>query len=176
MYGAGVDRNYWLPPIRAWRISRSVVGAGPNSMIPRSGDFTLDPDAPAQSINVDFYFDGPAGASGAMGMRVLANQHRDDLCAAIGSCEHAFDFDVPLGVRDGKSHEVHAYGIDTAEVTMIGNRITAVINGVKVHDNVECPKGTGGQIDDNVNEPGPIMLQGDHGTVSFRNVQIKELP
>ena len=72
-----------------------------------------DPDAPTQAIDVDFYFGGPAG-SGAQGMRVLADQHRDDLCGALGSCEHAFDFDVPLGVRDGKPHEVHAYGIDTA--------------------------------------------------------------
>jgi len=40
---------------------------------------------------------------------------------------------------------------------------------------VECDRGTGGQLDDNVTEPGPILLQGDHGTVSFRNIQIKEL-
>jgi hypothetical protein len=64
----------------------------------------------------------------------------------------------------------------TAEATMIGNRITVILNGVKIHDNVECAQGTGGQIDDNVSEPGPILLQGDHGTVSFRNLQIKELP
>ena len=64
----------------------------------------------------------------------------------------------------------------SAEVTMIGHRITATLNGVRIHDNVECSNGTGGQLDDNVNEPGPIMLQGDHGTVSFRNIQIKNLP
>ncbi len=32
------------------------------------------------------------------------------------------------------------------------------------------------EIDGNVDEPGPIFLQGDHGTVSFRNIRIKELP
>lgn len=64
----------------------------------------------------------------------------------------------------------------TAEVTIIGNKITAVLNGEKVHNNVECTRATGGEIDGNVNEPGPIMLQGDHGTVSFRNIRIKELP
>jgi hypothetical protein len=50
-----------------------------------------------------------------------------------------------------------------------------VLNGVKIHNNVECRKGTGGQLDNNVDQPGPIFLQGDHGTVWFRNVQIKEL-
>jgi len=63
----------------------------------------------------------------------------------------------------------------TAEATIIGDRITVVLNGVKIHDNVECRKGTGGQLDNNVDQPGPIFLQGDHGTVWFRNIQIKEL-
>lgn len=63
----------------------------------------------------------------------------------------------------------------TVEATMIGNRITVTLNGVKIHDNVECNKPTGGELDDKVKEPGPIFLQGDHGTVSFRNIQIKEI-
>jgi len=64
----------------------------------------------------------------------------------------------------------------TAEATIIGNKITVVMNGVTIHNNVECNKATGSEIDDKVNEPGPIFLQGDHGTVSFRNIRIKELP
>ncbi|HYG34143.1 MAG TPA: DUF1080 domain-containing protein [Clostridia bacterium] len=64
----------------------------------------------------------------------------------------------------------------TVEATMIGNRITVIMNGVKIHDNVECTRATGSEIDNKVNEPGPIFLQGDHGTVSFRNMRIKELP
>jgi hypothetical protein len=64
----------------------------------------------------------------------------------------------------------------TVEATMIANRITVIMNGVKIHDNVECNKATGSEIDNKVNEPGPIFLQGDHGTVSFRNIRIKELP
>ncbi len=64
----------------------------------------------------------------------------------------------------------------TAEATIIGNRITVVLNGVKIHDNVECTRPTGGEIDNKIGEPGPILLQGDHGTVSFRNIRIKELP
>src|SRR6266436_5357868 len=63
----------------------------------------------------------------------------------------------------------------TAEATIIGNRITVIMNGVKIHDNVECNKATGSEIDNKVNEPGPIFLQGDHGDVSFRNIRLKEL-
>ena len=63
----------------------------------------------------------------------------------------------------------------TAEATIIGNKITVVLNGVKIHDNVECNKATGSELDDKVDQPGAIFLQGDHGTVWFRNMQIKEL-
>jgi 3-keto-disaccharide hydrolase len=64
----------------------------------------------------------------------------------------------------------------TVEATIIGDRITVILNGVKIHDNVQCDRATGSEIDGRVKEPGPIMLQGDHGTVSFRNIRIKELP
>jgi hypothetical protein len=64
----------------------------------------------------------------------------------------------------------------TCEATIIGNRITVVMNGVKIHDNVECKKATGSEIDNKIDQPGPIFLQGDHGTVWFRNLRIKELP
>ena len=63
----------------------------------------------------------------------------------------------------------------TVEATMIGDKITVTLDGIKIHDNVECREPTGSQIDNNVDEPGPIFLQGDHGTVSFRNLRIKIL-
>ncbi|MCX6906121.1 MAG: DUF1080 domain-containing protein, partial [Verrucomicrobia bacterium] len=63
----------------------------------------------------------------------------------------------------------------TCEVTALGSKFTVIMNGVKIHDNVECNRPTGGELDNKVTEPGPILLQGDHGTVSFRNLQIKEL-
>ncbi|MCA9593363.1 MAG: hypothetical protein KC776_08625 [Myxococcales bacterium] len=71
-----------------------------------------DPDAPDTAIDVHLYFDGPAG-SGAKAGVVTANVSRQDLCTAIGSCEHGFDVPPPLSLFDGKAHEVHAYGIDT---------------------------------------------------------------
>lgn len=54
-------------------------------------------------------------------------------------------------------------------------RVTLVWNGEKVIDNAEIAGATGGALDGNVTQPGPIFLQGDHGKVSFRNVRIKPL-
>ena len=64
----------------------------------------------------------------------------------------------------------------TAEVTINGNKITVILNGKKIHDSVECNVATGSEIDKNVTAPGPLFLQGDHGTVSFRNMRVKTLP
>ncbi|MBM3846463.1 MAG: DUF1080 domain-containing protein [Verrucomicrobia bacterium] len=63
----------------------------------------------------------------------------------------------------------------TVEATIVGNKITVILNGKKIHDEVVCDKATGSELDNKVTEPGSIFLQGDHGTVWFRNMRIKEL-
>lgn len=64
----------------------------------------------------------------------------------------------------------------TLEASIVGDKITVTLNGVKVHDQFVSSQATGGQLDDKVGEPGPIMLQGDHGSIRFRNLSIKPLP
>jgi hypothetical protein len=54
-------------------------------------------------------------------------------------------------------------------------RVTLVWNGEKVIDNAEIEGPTGAALDSKVTEPGPILLQGDHGKVSFRNIKIRAL-
>lgn len=60
----------------------------------------------------------------------------------------------------------------TFDITLIGRRVTVVLNGQTIIDNEEIPGITGGALDSNEGEAGPIMLQGDHTKVSFRNVTI----
>lgn len=81
------------------------------------------------------------------------------------------------GIKAPDSYSTNPPGLwNTVEATIIGNKVTVFLNGIKIHDNVEVTKATGSEIDDKVNEPGPIFLQGDHGWVAFRNLQIRELP
>lgn len=47
------------------------------------------------------------------------------------------------------------------------------LNGVIIHDNIEVPWPTGGPIEKNESPMGPLMIQGDHGPVAFRNIQYK---
>jgi type 1 glutamine amidotransferase len=64
----------------------------------------------------------------------------------------------------------------TTEVTLIGNKASVTLNGVKIHDNVVLDRATGGELDGNVGAPGSFFLQGDHGAIAFRNMRVKPLP
>ncbi len=64
---------------------------------------------------------------------------------------------------------------NTLHAQYVDNRITASLNGVLIHDEQEVNEVTGGAMPGGVNEPGPIMLQGDHGKVWFRNVWLRPL-
>lgn len=60
----------------------------------------------------------------------------------------------------------------TYDITLVGRMVTVVLNGTEVICNREIPGITGGAIDSHEGEPGPILLQGDHGRVDFRNIVI----
>jgi hypothetical protein len=58
------------------------------------------------------------------------------------------------------------------DITLIGRMINVVANGKNVIANQPIPGITGGALDSNEGEPGPIMIQGDHGPVEYRNIVI----
>jgi len=58
------------------------------------------------------------------------------------------------------------------QITLVGNCVTVVLNGQTVHNNARIEGITGGALDANETEPGPIMIQGDHEKVWFRKVVV----
>jgi len=60
----------------------------------------------------------------------------------------------------------------TYDVTLIGRTVTVVANGKSVITSQLIPGITGGALDSKEGEPGPIMIQGDHGPIEFRNITI----
>lgn len=58
------------------------------------------------------------------------------------------------------------------EATIVGNRLTVTLNGRRVLDNIVIEGITGGALDSREASPGPIMIQGDHGKVSFRRLTV----
>ncbi len=60
------------------------------------------------------------------------------------------------------------------DVTLVGRLVTLAVNGKTVICNQVIPGITGGALDSREGEPGPIMMQGDHGPIEFRNILITE--
>ena len=52
--------------------------------------------------------------------------------------------------------------------------VSVRLNGKEIHKDVEAPKPTGGELSGKETPKGPIMFQGDHGPVAFRNLRVKE--
>ena len=60
----------------------------------------------------------------------------------------------------------------TYDITLTGRMVTVVLNGTEVISNRPIPGITGGALNSDEGQPGPIMLQGDHGPVEFRKIMI----
>jgi len=58
----------------------------------------------------------------------------------------------------------------TMDMTLCDRHVTILLNGVKIIDNQPAYGPTGGAIISDVFAKGPIYLQGDHGTVNYRNI------
>jgi hypothetical protein len=48
------------------------------------------------------------------------------------------------------------------------------LNGITIHKNAEVTGPTASSLDNKEEPSGPLMLQGDHGPVAFRNIKLKE--
>ena len=57
-------------------------------------------------------------------------------------------------------------------MTLVGRVVTVILNGERVIDRQTIPGITGGAIESKEGEPGPILLQGDHGPIEFRKVTL----
>lgn len=86
---------------------------------------------------------------------------------SVGDLGAIYGFIQPLEVPAKKAGEWQSY-----DITLVGRVVTVALNGKTVIYKSEIPGITGGAIDSQEAEAGPIMFQGDHGPVEFRNITI----
>jgi hypothetical protein len=66
--------------------------------------------------------------------------------------------------------------VSDAGVVEEPTRVTVLQNGLVIQNNIQLPGVTGGSLDEQVGEPGPLLLQ-DHGhLVAYRNIWAVHLP
>ena len=96
-------------------------------------------------------------------------QIQDDIGRAIDSLRMGglYGFIRPSVNASGKPGEWQSY-----DITLIGRRVTVLLNGKTIIDNEVIPGITGGALDSEEGVAGPIMLQGDHGKIAFRNIVV----
>ena len=51
--------------------------------------------------------------------------------------------------------------------------LKVILNGVTIHENLEMPGTTPGGVDGREKPKGPLMFQGNHGAVAYRNIRIQ---
>jgi hypothetical protein len=78
-----------------------------------------------------------------------------------------YGFLAPIEMMAKDAGEWQSY-----DVTLVGRLVTLAVNGKTVICNQKIPGITGGALDSHEGEPGPIMIQGDHGPIDFRNIYI----
>jgi hypothetical protein len=58
------------------------------------------------------------------------------------------------------------------DLTLVGRVLTLHLNGERIIDRQSIPGITGGALDSDEGQPGPIYLQGDHGPIEFRKLTL----
>lgn len=84
-----------------------------------------------------------------------------------GGFSAIYGFIEPSSINAKKPGEWQTY-----DIVLIGKMVTVIANGRTVICNREIPGPTGGAIDSKEAEPGPLMIQGDHGPIEYRNIII----
>jgi 3-keto-disaccharide hydrolase len=163
----GKDLTGWTtqgPNKSQWKVVGGVLtnpASGANLMTTRTfGDFKL---------HVEFRY--PKGGNSGVYLRGRHEVQVEDSPAG----------EFPLSVHVGGVYgflwpnENAATGPgqwQTYDITLIGRRVTVVLNGKTVIGDQIIPGITGGALDSNEGAPGPILLQGDHTGVEYRNVRL----
>ena len=87
--------------------------------------------------------------------------------ASVGDLGAVYGFIMPNDMVAKAPGEWQTY-----DITLNGRFITLVANGKTIISNQEIPGITGGALDSKEGEAGPILFQGDHGPIEYRNIVV----
>jgi hypothetical protein len=85
----------------------------------------------------------------------------------VGSLGAVYGFLEPSDAAAKKPGEWQTF-----DVTLVGRMVTVVLNGTTIIGNREIPGITGAALDSDEGAPGPLLLQGDHTAIEYRNITI----
>lgn len=103
----------------------------------------------------------------------LRGRYEIEIADAYGQPPEAHGFGSIYGFLKPASNPARRGDVwQTIDATLIGRRVTVAVNGIEIIHDAEIPGITGGAIDSDEGAPGPLLLQGDHGMVSYRRILV----
>ncbi len=125
---------------------------------------------PFEDFKLQLEFRVPKGANSGVYLRGRYELQIDDAAGLDPSSHHLGGLYGFIAPSENVARAAGEW--QTMEVTLVGRMLTYVLNGTTVICNREIPGITGGALDSAEGEPGPLLLQGDHGPVEYRNIVI----
>jgi hypothetical protein len=132
----------------------------------------------AKNSNSGIYFQGQYE------VQILDSHGKKDADLRYGDCGGIYDTAPPRTNASKPPGEWQSFDVvfraphfDAAGKKTANARFVRVLhNGTLIHENVEVKRPTTGALGAPERAQGPLLLQGDHGPVAFRNIRIKLLP
>ena len=167
----------WGKPIRlfngrdlqGWRATGANQWLVQNGVLqsPHSGA-NLVSDASFQDFKLHIEFRYPQGSNSGVYLRGRYEVQITDSKAnatSVSDCGAIYGFLPPSEQVAKAAGEWQSY-----DITLVGRMVTVVANGVTIICHAEIPGITGGALNSREGEPGPFLLQGDHGPIEYRNI------
>ena len=163
----GRDVSGWKPR-RSARAGCWGVVDGTLTSTPPCVDLVSDRGFGDAKLHVEFMY--PAKANSGLYLRGRYEvQIQDDAGRVLDALRMGgvYGFIRPYTDAAGRAGDWQTY-----DITLRGPRVTIVLNGKTIADNEVITGITGGALDSAEGAPGPLMLQGDHGKVSFKKITL----
>jgi len=166
-------------------VVRRETGTETKQMINGKGGTDIYTEAQFGDVHVEVEFMIPKGSNsgvylmGEYEVQILDSFGKPDAQLKPGDVGGIYTTAAPKTNACKKPGEWQKFVIDFQAPKFEGEKKTAnakfvkvTFNDVVIHENVEVKQSTGGGLTGKEHPTGPLMFQGDHGPVAFRNISI----
>ena len=136
----------------------------------RKSGGNLVTDATFDDFALHLEFRYPSGGNSGVYLRGRYEVQIADLAGAepdIDSLGSVYGYLAPSVMAAKKAGEWQSF-----DITLVGRHVTVVLNGTTIIADREIPGITGAALDSHEGKPGPLLLQGDHGPIEYRNLTL----
>ena len=159
----------WTPRTADWEYNWNLTENGLENTKVGSDIVSVNKFADFQ-LTTEYRY--PAGSNSGI---YLHGRYEFQIFDDHGTAPHVGGSGAIYGLLSPSVNAIHpANEWNEAVIELVGRYVTVTLNGVVIHDRAEIAGPTGGALDSNEGQPGPIFLQGDHGPVSFRKILIQQ--